>query len=334
MLRTAATLATALILATPYLAFAQSDIPTEQGVYEYVISPAEVSVEEAAAAIQGAAADMGWEVVSITEPGVPDGCQFTSTVLVLHDSKYASVFARANPDTAPFAAIDRVNVFEDESGVHVSVVNPHSINRTVMMNDAGYTSFSEGHLSKLRQLITSSVSGVVSDKQYGQVRDEGYIGRTMGVMAGGRFDGKIEELMRSDLPLAAVADAVEEALTRPGVKWGTTLSFRLDMPETNTVLFGTTGTPLDSRSFDIVRAGGDSSRDEFACPGIAHAAAYPLELVVTETEDGTSVRIVDAMYRMKLYFEDAGKFAFMKNMTMPGSIASEIRDKLATAVTL
>ena len=38
------------------------------------------------------------------------------------------------------------------------------------------------------------------------------------------------------------------------------------------------------------------------------------------------------MYRLKLFFEDAGKWAFMKNMTMPGSLASEIKDRLASAL--
>jgi len=37
---------------------------------------------------------------------------------------------------------------------------------------------------------------------------------------------------------------------------------------------------------------------------------------------------VDAMFRMKMYFEDAGKWAFMKNMGMPGSLADEIRVKV------
>jgi hypothetical protein len=36
------------------------------------------------------------------------------------------------------------------------------------------------------------------------------------------------------------------------------------------------------------------------------------------------VRFVDSMYRMKMFFEDAGKRAFMKNMGMPGSIADEV----------
>jgi len=37
---------------------------------------------------------------------------------------------------------------------------------------------------------------------------------------------------------------------------------------------------------------------------------------------------VDEMYRMKVYFEDAGMMAFAKNMTMPGSIQDEIEDMM------
>ncbi len=29
-----------------------------------------------------------------------------------------------------------------------------------------------------------------------------------------------------------------------------------------------------------------------------------------------------------MYFEDAGKWAFMKNMTMPGSIGGELEDQI------
>jgi hypothetical protein len=35
---------------------------------------------------------------------------------------------------------------------------------------------------------------------------------------------------------------------------------------------------------------------------------------------------------MKMYFEDAGKWAFMKNMGMPGSIADEISAQVRPAL--
>ena len=40
------------------------------------------------------------------------------------------------------------------------------------------------------------------------------------------------------------------------------------------------------------------------------------------------------MYRMKMYFEDAGKWAFMKNMGMPGSIHDELAGQIKSALGL
>jgi hypothetical protein len=62
-----------------------------------------------------------------------------------------------------------------------------------------------------------------------------------------------------------------------------------------------------------------------SCPGMDHAPAFPIELVVYLDGDVTKVALMDEMYRMKMYFEDAGKMKFARNMRMPGSIEDEIR---------
>ena len=74
------------------------------------------------------------------------------------------------------------------------------------------------------------------------------------------------------------------------------------------------------------------ARDDLACPGIDHAPAFPIELVIAQEGDVVEVMLVDEMYRMKMFFEDAGKWAFMKNMGMPGSIEDEIKDKVRAIV--
>ena len=43
-------------------------------------------------------------------------------------------------------------------------------------------------------------------------------------------------------------------------------------------------------------------------------------------QDGrVRVTLIDEMYRMKMFFEDAGKMKFAANMRIPGSIESELR---------
>jgi hypothetical protein len=50
--------------------------------------------------------------------------------------------------------------------------------------------------------------------------------------------------------------------------------------------------------------------------------------VVRKTEEGVKVQMLNVMYRMKMYFEDAGKWAFMKNMGMPGSLHDEVKKQI------
>jgi len=66
-------------------------------------------------------------------------------------------------------------------------------------------------------------------------------------------------------------------------------------------------------------------------PRLARAAAYPIEVVVAREGQTVRVRLVDVMYRMKLYFEDAGK-AFMTNMGMPGAIQDELKQQIRAAL--
>jgi hypothetical protein len=148
----------------------------------------------------------------------------------------------------------------------------------------------------------------------------------MGVMAGGAFGEKVQDVaVGGGEDWKGTAERVEAGLEKRGPKWGLHLAYALEIPEAEAVVLGTSGTPMDSQSFSIVGAGADSSRDGFKCPGIAHAGAYPIEVVVAKDAGTVRVRVVDSMYRMKMFFEDAGKWAFMKNMGMPGSITDEIK---------
>ena len=89
---------------------------------------------------------------------------------------------------------------------------------------------------------------------------------------------------------------------------------------------------MERDAFDIVGHGLDASREGLACAGLDHAPAFPIELIVVAEDDEAKVVIVDAMFRMKMYFEDAGKMKFAMNMAMPGSIEDEIRDKVEESI--
>jgi hypothetical protein len=315
-----------------FLLPSQAFVGANHGVFQYIIREAEGNPDQIARAITGAASGDGWVVAGTLDAGAPKDCPFKSRVIVLFDSTFSNTVLSANSVTGPFCVIDRVNIFQDEQGTHISVVNPHSIIRTVLMNDEKYLGLAESHLQKLRALILSVVKGKSSDRQYGEFRDEGYIGKTMGVIAGGRFDEKLVDLLTlQTTKFKAVVDSIAASFNYTGSQWGLHMCYRIAPKPGQLEILGISGNIMEGKSFDIVGAGSDDSRGDDKCPGLAHAGAYPLELVVFNDGNSVHVRIVDAMFRMKMYFEDAGKWAFMKNMSMPGSIKDEILEHLKPA---
>ncbi|HED10108.1 MAG TPA: hypothetical protein ENJ10_05440 [Caldithrix abyssi] len=301
----------------------------EYGVYQFVLTGVKGDLPSITRGITGQASAAGFKVLASYDYGVPEDCGYKGHLILLNDSSYTEQLIAANPLTAPFAATDRINIFQDEAGTHISVVNPHSINRTMLMDDEKYEQLSASHLQKLRKLITSSVEGTPSTKEYGQMREEGFISKTMGVMAGGAFSEKIEDVfVFKNAQWRDVAQQVSEALAQPGPEWGMYAAFSLPMERHSMSIIGVTGRKMEAKSFDIVGAGDDEEREDYDCPGIADAGAYPFSLVVVQDGADVKVRMVTAMYRMKIFFEDAGKWAFMKNMTMPGSLADEVKEMI------
>lgn len=151
-------------------------------------------------------------------------------------------------------------------------------------------------------------------------------------MGGGDFLDKIVVIHESrdatDQTLRKTADNVKKGILSN--KKGYRLIYTLDLAEQGVVIYGVTRSTMEGRAFKI--AGERRSSNSYRFPGIDHAAAFPIEVIVYK--DGGKVKAVtlDEMYRMKLYFEDAGKWAFMKNMRMPGEIEDEIVDMVKAGI--
>jgi len=317
-----------LLLLAPIWIFAQ-----DYGVYEYVVQNIPSDFDTVTVQIQNAVSGNGFKLIGQKDMGIPEDCGYKARVFVLYDSSYAAQVMQVNPQTGAFAVTDRISLFQDEAGTHVAVVNPHSINRTVLMDDKKYEALSETHLQKLRAMLTSTVKGTESHKQFGQIRDEGYISRTMGVMAGGDFSGKIETMQTiKKATLQDVTEKLKKGLAAPGKEWGLHSIYTLPLPGDSTVVFGISGDKMEAKSYDIVGAGNDDSRDDYQCAGLAHAAAYPFKLVLKAENRDVKMTMATSMYRMKVFFEDAGKWAFMKNMTMPGSLSDELEEMVKNSL--
>lgn len=304
----------------------------EFGVFVTLAESVPVPFDQAVTAIRGALAGSPARVLTDYALGVErDDCRYGAHVFVLHVPEHSQALLRRAAHAA-FAIPLRLAVFEDENGVLVSASNPASLNRTIVA-ETGFETETERALTVLRGVVRTAFPGTLAERQYGQVRHEGLIGKTMGVIAGGPFPDKIEEIASVPLPdgdVSHVAQKLYAGLEQRGGtrRWGMRPLYLLEFAESGVVVIGMTGQPMEAKAFQIVGQGSDESRHGLACPGIDHAAAFPLELVIVRDGDRARVHLIDAMFRMKMYFEDAGKMKFAANMRMPGSIENEIRDKV------
>ncbi|MEN8145400.1 MAG: DUF302 domain-containing protein [Gemmatimonadota bacterium] len=318
----------ALCLA-PAAALAQEG--EEYGVYVDLVE-ASGSFDDVVTSVRSGIEAHGWTIIADYDAGVdPDKCSYRARVLAVVSDDYTSAVME-HGTVAAFALPLRIAVFEDESGVHVTAANPMSLNRTII-SETEFDEQSEGVHGELLTMM-EDVEGDRPEGQYGQMRSRGLISKTMGLIAGGPFESKVEQVASVDGELAQVADRLYDGLEdyAGDMKWETRPVYRLALPDQGTVIIGVTGSPIESKAFDIVRAGTDKSREDFACPGVAYAAAFPVEVVLVQEEDEVKAYMIDAMFRMKMYFEDAGKWKFAANMKMPPSIENELRDKIEDSI--
>jgi uncharacterized protein (DUF302 family) len=305
----------------------------EYGVYVSLAERVAGDFEGAVATMGGAFEAAGWQVLAIHESGIDvDACSYRAAVLAVNSPEYAKSVLQMG-GVAAFALPLRVVVFQDENGTHVAAANPLSLNRTIISEDA-FDAESRAVLGQLQAIAESAYPGKAGTRQYGQMRDRGLISRTMGLIAGGEFTSKIETVTRvrpeNGEGLSEVAHRIYEGLAGVGGSWSWDLRpvYLLDMASEGAVVIGLTGERMEEKAFQIVGSGGNSTRNDLACPGIDHAAAFPIELVLVEEDGRVAVQIIDGMFRMKMFFEDAGNVKFAANMRMPGSIEDEIRDKV------
>jgi uncharacterized protein (DUF302 family) len=290
----------------------------QYGTFVKVTEKAAGSFDEVSKAVESGLQKAGWEILGTYDTGVPQSCNFRSRVIIFSSKDYADAIMK-NGVKAAFALPLRAGVYEDEAGINIAIVNPASINRTII-DETKLDNFSSVVAESLIDVIAGAVPGTVVKKQIGEIRSKG---RVSG-MGGGDFTAKIKEIYTAkddtDDTFKKIAEGVRKGI--PSNTKGWKLTYEYDLSDHGAIIFGVTNNMMERRAFTI--AGEKRSSSSYKCPGIDHGASFPIEVVVYK--DGASVKVttLDGMYRMKMYFEDAGMWAFMKNMRMPGEIEDEI----------
>lgn len=304
------------------LTFSSKVYADDFGMYVKVAEKVEGTFEEAVKNAELALAGNGWQILASYDASVPDGCSQRAHTIVVHSAGYAEKIMSHGSKSA-FSLPLRIGLFTDENGISISFVNPASLNRTVL-DDSAEKDLSVAKMKELSAILASSGKGRVVNRQIGEVRSKGYVGG----MGGGAFAGKIEEIYKrvdSGKAFQEVVGKVKEGLASNAKGWK--LIYTLDLGE-NVTIYGVNKAKMEARAFKIAGEKRESKMN--VCPGVDHVSAFPIEVVVLAEKGMVKVMLLDEMYRMKVYFEDAGKWAFMKNMGMPGEIEKEITE-VATA---
>ncbi len=288
----------------------------EYGVYVKVAEKVGGTFDEAIKNTEGVLAKNGWHVLASYAAAVPEGCGFKAHTIVVNSPDYTRKIMSHGPYSA-FALPLRVGIFTDEKGTSISFLNPASLNRTVL-GDTVEKDLSVAEMKELSALLASAIKGAIVNQQSGEIRSKGYVGG----MGGGAFSGKITEIYKKEdkgSNFHDIAAKVKDGITGNSKGWRLVYSLELG---NNAILYGLDKQKTEARAFKIA---GEKRESKYnPCPGIDHSPAFPVEVIVLRENGMVKVVTLDEMYRMKVYFEDAGKWAFMKNMGMPGEIEKEI----------
>ena len=310
-----------LMACVVFVLFAATAGAADYGVYLKSVDKAAGSFDETVQGVEKALGEKGWQVVASYQVSVPDGCGFRAHTIAAHSPAYAEKLL-ARGIRAAFALPVRIGVYEDEDGTHVAFMNPSSVNRTVL-GDGTAEKLAEDTAAELSTVIAGAAGGTRVDRQAGQMRSRGRVSG-LKMMGGGKFDDRVEVLFEKPAGEGVLEDIAGKV--KAGIAGSTTgweLVYTLELLPQGAVVLGVVSKSMESKAYSI--AGEKRKSDSSPCPGIDHAAAFPIEVVVMEEGTSVKVAILDGMYRMKVFFEDAGKLAFAKNMGMPGTIEKQIR---------
>ncbi len=286
------------------------------GVFIKVVESAEGEFEELSKQLQSAFKAIGWDVLAVYDSSVPVGCFFRSRVFVVNSSEYnEKILSKSNYNI--FVIPLRASIYEDEKGINIAVLNPITLNR---IGFEGFDAYSEKVLDTIADSISKHIKGKKVMKDVGPLWATS---KTRGI-GGGYLKDNIVEVYKarykSDTLFKTLAKDVKRAILYNRRGWN--LTYTLDLSDKGFVIYGITKPQVEERAFDIT--GKRRVANKNICPGIDHASAFPVEVVVNSKGEDMRVEILKEMYRMKLYFADAGEWAFVRHFLMPGQIEDEI----------
>ena len=315
----------------------------EYGIFERILE-ASGSFNDTTAALEKALAESKLTLQAKRDLTVKDKVQ-QARVYIVTSPVYMEATKDESPDTIS-AQILRIGVYEYGEGkkVHINMGNPVAHAMVFYSGSKNYANLLAAAKATAQEIkdIAAKVPGKQVSVQLEPVRSEKTLNKFNGdgpakMMAKFRNwkDSQNEVFKDKSENFAATVARVENTLRASqdkGVDDSSGWRLLSKIPVgANAVYFGITNDYTENKCISInsdFRSEGKAK--DAPHPGVDHAPAMPMEVLVIN--DGKEVKVVQygEMWRMQLYFWDSGYMAFAKNTLIPSIIFSSI-DQTLTA---
>jgi len=311
------------------------------GIFERILE-ASGSFEDTTAAVEKALGESKLTLHAKHDLKTPDGVQ-KARIYVLTSPAYLEA-AKTAPANTVSAQVLRLAVYQYGEGrkTQINMANPVAHAMVFYAEQKDYPQLLTAAKAAAQELrdVAAKVPGKAVAVQLEPARSEKTLNKFNGdgpakMMAKWRNWEESQNLVlegKADA-FAATVDRVEKALSASKDKGaddasGWKLITKVPLGS-NAVYFGISNDYTENK---CVRINSDFRSDgktkDAPYPGVDHAAALPLEVLVIN--DGKNTRVVQygEMWRMQLYFWDSGYMAFAKNTLVPATIFDSIEEAL------
>jgi len=341
---------------------------TNHGMYLKTMTNIKGNIEQVSTNLKSILASAGYNVLNEYEVSTPDLVRknpgehsgYKARLIVFTSDEYVEMLTSYG-NKYLVASFLRVGLYETAEGIQIVIADPGTINR-IIFNDMWENDFEYDYKEIIKstiefknKLVTSLHSigiGENVEEMMEPIRSDEDIreaSRDMFMMVGkltffvdedqfpqiysmknnlGKnglyiFKNNVEENIKNFTPLE---DDVEYRYTKtPDIlKWK--IVGEVTSPDSTAILLGITRDRTEALSFHI--AGASREEETLKTPGIDHVAAYPIEVLIMQVGDKIVVHTPREMFRMDMYFWDAGMAAFMDHMSMPSILDEAIKKAL------
>ena len=283
-------------------------------------------------------------------------CGFKAKIIVFSSKQYIDLLTK-NDNKYLVGGFLRVGIYEDPTGVNVTIVDPETISR-IIFNDL-YENDKEEDYQKIVDKVIEFKKGLLStlhSVKLGKevsipmepIRDDEDLAESskdmfmmVGQMTFFNDEDQFPQIYSSSKSISEVKDLFVSNLktfepVEDDVDYRWTPNPKEDLhwkivseivtADEKGMLLGFTRPRTEGVSFNI--AGASREDDTNLSPGIDHAAAYPIEVLLLEEDGKVNVYTQREMFRMDMYYWDAGMAAFMDHMSMPAILDESLRRAL------